>query len=114
MRLPNRPSRHPLKVGYFVSGPDWALIDRSYVPYLFHMSDDRIKVTEAQFAAVLAGWLRKIPRQVWERFVEHRMLHHYKRSSAYGDQHVEDVAKHVASELARHDWEVTHPPGRNH
>ena len=78
------------------------------------MSDDRIKVSEAQFAAVLAGWLRRIPKAVWERFVEHQILHLYKRSSARGDQHLEEVAKHVASEMSRHNWEVTHPPGRNH
>ncbi|HEX8443023.1 MAG TPA: hypothetical protein VF631_05185 [Allosphingosinicella sp.] len=74
---------------------------------------ERIKVDEQKLAAAIAGWLRHIPKRVWEQFIEHKILQHYKRSSLQAEALEGQIAKHVASEMARLDWEVTHPEGRH-
>jgi hypothetical protein len=71
--------------------------------------DGRIKVNERQLAAAIAGWLRHVPRRVWEQFIEHKILQHYKRSSLSAVQLETEIANHVAAEMTRLDWEVTHP-----
>ncbi|HEX8400507.1 MAG TPA: hypothetical protein VF628_02260 [Allosphingosinicella sp.] len=75
--------------------------------------DERIKVNERQLAAALSNWLRTIPKQVWDRFIEHKILQHYKRSSLQAQQLEGQIADHVASEMTRLDWQVTHPANGN-
>jgi hypothetical protein len=71
--------------------------------------DGRIKVNEKQLAAAIAGWLRHIPKRVWEQFIEHKILQHYKRSSLSAVQLESEIANHVASEMTRLDWQVSYP-----
>ena len=75
---------------------------------------DRITVNQRQLAAALAGWLRHVPKRVWEQFIEHKILQHYKRSSLQAERLESEIAEHVAAEMTRLDWQVTHPPGKNH
>jgi hypothetical protein len=71
--------------------------------------DDRIIVSENHLAGAIAGWLRHIPRTVWEQYIEHKILQHYKRSSLQVERLETQIARHVASEMARLDWQVTFP-----
>lgn len=75
--------------------------------------DGRIKVNERQLAAAIAGWLRHVPKKVWEQFIEHKILQHYKRSSLQAVRLESEIAEHVAAEMIRLDWEVTHPEARH-
>lgn len=82
------------------------------VLYPFHM-DGRIKVNERQLTAAIAGWLRHVPKRVWEQFIEHKILQHYKRSSLQAERLEGEIAEHLAAEMTRLDWQVTHPEGKN-
>ena len=74
---------------------------------------ERIKVTEKQLAAAIAVWLKKIPTAVWERLIEQKILAFYRRESRVHNLDSE-IAAHIASEMTRHDWQVTHPEPVNH
>jgi hypothetical protein len=74
---------------------------------------DRIKVNEKQLASAIAGWLRHVPKRIWDQFIEHKILQHYKRSSLQAQRLEGEIADHVASEMTRLDWEVTHPKNGN-
>lgn len=74
--------------------------------------EQRITVNERQLSAAIAGWLRKLPPKVWEKWIEHSILAHYKRSSRELAHMESELAQHIASEMARLDWEVTHPAPR--
>jgi hypothetical protein len=71
--------------------------------------DGRIKVGEKQLASAIAGWLRHIPKKVWEQFIEHKILQHYKRASLQAERLEGEIAEHVAAEMTRLGWQVTHP-----
>jgi hypothetical protein len=73
------------------------------------MDQERITVTQKQLASAIAVWLRHIPKRVWEQWIEHRILQHYKRQSLSVERLDGEVAGHIAAEMARHDWQVTHP-----
>jgi hypothetical protein len=75
--------------------------------------DGRINVNERQLAAAIAGWLRHIPKRVWEQFIEHKILQHYKRSSLQAERLEGEIAEHIASEMTRLDWQVTHPEAKH-
>jgi hypothetical protein len=75
--------------------------------------DGRIKVNQKQLATAIAVWLRHIPKKVWEQFIEHKILQHYKRSSLQAETLEGQIADHVPSEMNRLDWEVTHPEGKH-
>lgn len=75
--------------------------------------DGRIRVNEKQLASAIAGWLRHIPKKVWEQFIEHKILSHYKRSTLSVVRLEGEIAEHVAAEMTRLDWQVTHPEGEN-
>ena len=70
--------------------------------------DDRIRVSKHQLAAAIAGWLRAVPKRVWEQLAEHRILSLYKRP---GDapRLERELAEHIAGEMARVIAKVTHP-----
>jgi hypothetical protein len=73
----------------------------------------RITVNERQLAAAIAGWLRHVPKKTWEQFIEHKILQHYKRSSLSVVRLESEIAEHIAAEMTRLDWQVTHPEGEN-
>lgn len=57
----------------------------------------------------VAGWLRRIPKKVWEQFIEHKILQHYKRSSLQAERLEIEFGEHIASEMDHLDWQVTYP-----
>ncbi len=66
-------------------------------------------MNERQLAAAIAGWLRHVPKKVWEQFIEHKVLQFYKRQSLQATTLEMQIAEHVAAEMTQLDWEVTHP-----
>lgn len=73
------------------------------------MPESRVTVSEKQLAAAIAGWLRHVPKRVWEQFIEHKILEHYKRTSMEAKRLDGEIADHIAAEMVRLDWQVTHP-----
>ena len=71
--------------------------------------DGRITINERQLSAAIAGWLRHVPKRVWEQYIEHKILQHYKRSSLSVLRQESEIAEHIAAEMTRLDWQVTHP-----
>jgi hypothetical protein len=73
------------------------------------MEHQRIEVTSKQLSTAIAVWLRHIPKRVWEQWIEHRIFQHYKRQSMSVERLNAEVADHIATEIDRHGWKVTHP-----
>lgn len=74
---------------------------------------ERIKLSEDQIRAIISGWLKKVPNKVWDKWIEHRILQHYKRTTMDAPRLDGEIAAFPASEMARLDFEVTHPKGEN-
>jgi hypothetical protein len=77
------------------------------------MDEERITVTQKQLTSAIAVWLRGIPKRVWEQWIEHRILAHYKRQSFSVERLDSEVAAHIAAEMTAKDWQVTHPAPRH-
>lgn len=69
---------------------------------------ERIRVTEKQLSSAITVWLKKVPKDVWDRLIEQKVLAMYRRQSRIVDLDSE-LAAHIAREMTKHNWEVSYP-----
>lgn len=89
------------------------------VPYMFHMSDSRITVTQAELQRAIAIWITTAPKRIWRDYWAHSETIG-KWSAGADPSHRFDprqaMAEFLAQQFERAKWEITynkpvHPDG---